>query len=109
MLHLERFVAVAVVAWGGCVLAQVAPDPVFEPATAESQGVPAEAIAALDELGLAAVRAHELELWLLRCDANLRKPALTLVPKFEFHHDNRSAWPVLLDGHTRADETVVSV
>ena len=58
----------------------------------------------LHEDGSWFARAHELELWLLRCDANLRKPALTLVPKFEFHHDNRSAWPVLLDGHTRADD-----
>ncbi len=58
----------------------------------------------LHEDGSWFARAHELRLWLLRCDANTRKPALTLVPKFEFHHDNASAWPVLVDAYTRADD-----
>lgn len=48
-------------------------------------------------------RNHDLQLWLLRCDANLRSSVLELLPQFEFHHDNRSAWPLLLDAHTRTD------
>lgn len=49
-------------------------------------------------------RAHELRLWVVSCDASLRNPVLTLVPKLEFHADNRSAWPVLTDAHTKADD-----
>jgi tetratricopeptide (TPR) repeat protein len=48
-------------------------------------------------------RAHELRLWLVRHDENLRAPVLTLLPKLEFHADNFSAWPVLPDPHTKAD------
>jgi len=48
-------------------------------------------------------RAHELRLWLVRHDENLRGPVLTLLPKLEFHADNHSAWPVLPDPHTKAD------
>ena len=58
----------------------------------------------LHEDGSWFARAHELRLWLLRCDADLRKPALTLVPKFEFHHDNRSPWPVLVDAYMTGDD-----
>lgn len=58
----------------------------------------------LHEDGAWFARAHELRLWVVRCDANLRKPVLTLVPKFEFHHDNDRAWPVLVDAHTSQDE-----
>ncbi|NVB37012.1 hypothetical protein G6O69_04165 [Pseudenhygromyxa sp. WMMC2535] len=58
---------------------------------------------ALHEDGSWFARAHELRLWLVRCDANLRKPVIDLLPKFEFHHDNRSAWPLLLDAHTHED------
>ncbi len=65
----------------------------------------ARALNLLHEDGSWFARAHELRLWLLRCDANTRKPALTLVPKFEFHHDNSSAWPVLADAYTRADNS----
>src|SRR5690606_22069983 len=49
-------------------------------------------------------RAHELRLWVIRCDATLRKSVLDLVPKLEFHADNRSPWPVLPDAHTKADD-----
>lgn len=48
-------------------------------------------------------RAHELRLWVVRHDENLRGPVLTLLPKLEFHADNQSAWPVLPDPHTKAD------
>lgn len=58
----------------------------------------------LHEDGSWFARAHELRLWLLRCDADLRKPALTLLPKFEFHHDNRSPWLILVDAHTAGDD-----
>ena len=58
----------------------------------------------LHEDGSWFARALELRLWLVRCDANLRKPALTLVPKLEFHADNHSAWPVLVDAHTLGDD-----
>jgi tetratricopeptide (TPR) repeat protein len=58
----------------------------------------------LHEDGSWFARAHELRLWLVRCDANVRKPAITLVPKLEFHADNHSAWPVLIDAHTLADD-----
>jgi CubicO group peptidase (beta-lactamase class C family) len=47
---LQRFAVTVTLAWAACGLAQVSPDPVFEPATPESQGVGAEAIGALDEL-----------------------------------------------------------
>src|SRR5690606_11312555 len=33
-----------------------------------------------------------------------RKSVLDLVPKLEFHADNRSPWPVLPDAHTKADD-----
>lgn len=49
-------------------------------------------------------RAHELRLWVVRCDASLRSTVLALLPKLEFHADNRSAWPVLPDAHTKADD-----
>lgn len=58
----------------------------------------------LHEDGSWFARAHELRLWVVSCDASLRNPVLALVPKLEFHADNASAWPVLLDAHTRADE-----
>jgi hypothetical protein len=58
----------------------------------------------LHEDGSWFARAHELRLWVVSCDASLRNPVLTLVPKLEFHADNRSAWPVLLDAHTKADD-----
>lgn len=58
----------------------------------------------LHEDGSWFARAHELRLWVVRCDASLRNPVLTLVPKLEFHADNRSAWPLLLDAHTKADD-----
>lgn len=48
-------------------------------------------------------RAHELRLWVVRHDENLRGPVLTLLPKLEFHADNVSAWPLLPDPHTKAD------
>ena len=58
----------------------------------------------LHEDGSWFARAHELRLWVIQCDASLRHPVLALVPKLEFHADNQSAWPVLLDAHTRADD-----
>jgi tetratricopeptide (TPR) repeat protein len=58
----------------------------------------------LHEDGSWFARAHELRLWLVRCDANLRKPVLTLVPKLEFHADNSCAWPVLVDAHLANDD-----
>lgn len=58
----------------------------------------------LHEDGSWFARAHELRLWVVRCDASLRNPVLALVPKLEFHADNRSAWPLLLDAHTKADD-----
>lgn len=54
---------------------------------------------AMHEDGAWFARAHELRLWLVRCDGNLRKPIVTLVPKLEFHADNFSAWPLLVDAH----------
>lgn len=59
---------------------------------------------ALHEDGSWFARAHELRLWLIRCDANLRKSIVALVPKLEFHADNFSAWPLLLDAHTTNDD-----
>jgi tetratricopeptide (TPR) repeat protein len=58
----------------------------------------------LHEDGSWFARAHELRLWVIGCDATLRNPVLALVPKLEFHADNKSAWPVLLDAHTKADD-----
>ncbi|MFO7562939.1 MAG: hypothetical protein R6X02_09885 [Enhygromyxa sp.] len=58
----------------------------------------------LHEDGAWFARAHELRLWVVRCDENLRKPVLTLLPKLEFHHDNDRAWPVLIDAHTSQDD-----
>lgn len=49
-------------------------------------------------------RAHEIRLWAIRCDENLRKPVLALLPKFQCHHDNDRAWPVLFDAHTSRDD-----
>ena len=49
-------------------------------------------------------RAHELRLWVVRYDASLRNPLLAMLPKLEFHADNRSAWPLLPDAHTREDD-----
>jgi tetratricopeptide (TPR) repeat protein len=49
-------------------------------------------------------RAHELRLWVVRCDANLRKTALKLVPQLEFHADNHCAWPVLAHAHMASDD-----
>lgn len=57
----------------------------------------------LHEDGSWFARAHELRLWLVRHDQNLRGPVLTLLPKLEFHADNVSAWPVLPDAHTKVD------
>lgn len=57
----------------------------------------------LHEDGSWFARAHELRLWLVRHDENLRGPVLTLLPKLEFHADNASAWIVLPDPHTKAD------
>lgn len=57
----------------------------------------------LHEDGSWFARAHELRLWVVRCDENLRGSVLTLLPKLEFHHDNVFAWPVLPDPHTEAD------
>ncbi|MCH9681443.1 MAG: hypothetical protein K0V04_08420 [Deltaproteobacteria bacterium] len=48
-------------------------------------------------------RAHEVRLWVVRHDENLRSSVLTLLPKLEFHADNRCAWPLLPDAHTKAD------
>lgn len=58
----------------------------------------------LHEDGSWFARAHELRLWVVSCDASLRNPVLALVPKLEFHADNQSAWPLLLDAHTKADD-----
>jgi hypothetical protein len=58
----------------------------------------------LHEDGSWFARAHELRLWVVSCDASLRNPVIALVPKLEFHADNRSAWPLLLDAHTKADD-----
>lgn len=58
----------------------------------------------LHEDGSWFARAHELRLWVVSCDASLRNPILALVPKLEFHADNQSAWPVVLDAHTKADD-----
>lgn len=57
----------------------------------------------LHEDGSWFARAHEMRLWVVRCDENLRGSVLTLLPKLEFHHDNVFAWPVLPDPHTEAD------
>jgi tetratricopeptide (TPR) repeat protein len=49
-------------------------------------------------------RAHEVRLWLVRCDENLRGSLLRLIPRLEFHADNRSSWTVLPDDHTSKDD-----
>ncbi|HZW11121.1 MAG TPA: serine hydrolase domain-containing protein [Phycisphaerales bacterium] len=50
MIQFRRAAAVAAIAIAGCAFAQpAAPDPVFEPAAPESQGIPAAALAALGE------------------------------------------------------------
>lgn len=59
---------------------------------------------ALHEDGSWFARAHELRLWLIRCDGGLRKPIVTLVPKLEFHADNFGAWPLLVDAHQLRDD-----
>jgi len=58
----------------------------------------------LHEDGSWFARAHEVHLWVVHSDANLRKPVCTLLPKFEFHHDNDRAWVVLAEAHTAADD-----
>ncbi len=49
-------------------------------------------------------RAKEVRVLFLRCGGDLRGSVLELLPKYEFHHDNRSAWVVLPDAHTRDDD-----
>lgn len=47
-------------------------------------------------------RDREVELLVVRAGAELRKTALQILAGLEFHHDNRSAWVVLEDSHSRA-------
>lgn len=49
------------------------------------------------------VRAHEVRVLVVRTSADLRKSALKMIAGQEFHHDNRSAYVVFEDAHTRAD------
>jgi tetratricopeptide (TPR) repeat protein len=63
-----------------------------------------DALNLLHEDGSWFARAHELRLWLVRCEASLRNTVLELLPKLEFHADNHSPWPLLLDAHTQADD-----
>lgn len=42
-------------------------------------------------------RDHAVKLLWVRCSPALRKTVLSLLPGYEFHHDNRSAWLVLED------------
>ena len=63
-----------------------------------------DALNLLHEDGSWFARAHELRLWLVRCEASLRNTVLELLPKLEFHADNHSAWPLVQDAHTQADD-----
>lgn len=56
-----------------------------------------------DDLGWF-VRAREISLMVVHCSAELRGPIVDLLPRYEFHHDNRGAWIVLEDAHTRSDD-----
>ncbi len=49
-------------------------------------------------------RDHAAKLLWIRCCGELRKTALQLLPGYEFHHDNRSAWLVLEDAWQRDRE-----
>lgn len=57
----------------------------------------------LHEDGSWFARAHELRLWVVHCDENLRGSVISILPKLEFHHDNASAWSVLPDAHIQTD------
>lgn len=48
-------------------------------------------------------RAHDVKLLSIRVGGDTRGAALKLLPMLEFHHDNRSAWVLFEDAHTRAD------
>ncbi|TKC93340.1 hypothetical protein [Polyangium fumosum] len=49
------------------------------------------------------VRAKEVNLFVVKASADLRKPALKILGGLEFHHDNRSAWVLFEEAYTRAD------
>lgn len=55
------------------------------------------------EAGSWFTRARELAVLVVRTSGDLRKPALQILAGLEFHHDNRSAWMVLEDAHTKGD------
>lgn len=48
-------------------------------------------------------RALEVELFVVQTSGDLRKSVVELLPKYEFHHDNKSAWVVLEDAHLADD------
>ena len=49
-------------------------------------------------------RAHEVRLLVVRTSGDLRATVVSLLPKYEFHHDNRSPWVVLEDGRIAFDD-----
>jgi hypothetical protein len=48
-------------------------------------------------------RAHEVKLLVVRTSGDLRSTIVQALPKYEFHHDNKSAWAVFEDAHVDGD------